>query len=205
MLFQRSEDELIRLARSGDGRAFTDLIRPHYLSAFRVAFGLLHDRGEAEDAVQEAAFKAWRKLATVRSGAPLRPWFLAIVGNHCKSVRRKGWWSTPRLEVERGNDAPRDLDVAHNLVSGRPLVFLPPTGAGLILGTDTVQGKSVNQFAYMALDTDHSPKATYNFPTPFAKWAVVGGWPHTTTGFCVGIQIDGPTFTELINDSVTPS
>jgi RNA polymerase sigma-70 factor (ECF subfamily) len=110
MLFQRSDEELIRLACSGDGGAFTDLIRPHYLSAFRVAFGLLHDRGEAEDAVQEAAFKAWRKLDTVRAGAPLRPWFLAIVGNHCKSVRRKGWWSTPPLEVERGSDATRDLD-----------------------------------------------------------------------------------------------
>jgi RNA polymerase sigma-70 factor, ECF subfamily len=111
MLFQRSEDELIRLARSGDGRAFTDLIRPHYLSAFRVAFGLLHDRGDAEDAVQEAAFKAWRKLAMVRSGAPLRPWFLAIVGNQCKSVRRKGWWATPQLEVDRGKDVNIDLDI----------------------------------------------------------------------------------------------
>lgn len=99
MFHQRSEEDLIRSARDGDGRAFADLMQPLYATAFRVAFALLHDTGEAEDAVQEAAFKAWRKLGTVRSGAPLRPWFLAIVANQCRSVRRKSWWSTSVLET----------------------------------------------------------------------------------------------------------
>jgi len=66
MFLQRSEEDLIRSARDGDGIAFADLMRPLYSTAFRVAFALLHDSGDAEDAVQEAAFKAWRKLGTVR-------------------------------------------------------------------------------------------------------------------------------------------
>ena len=107
MFNQRSEEDLIRSARDGDGRAFADLMQPLYATAFRVAFALLHDAGEAEDAVQEAAFKAWRKLGTVRSGASLRPWFLAIVANQCRSVRRKSWWSTSVLETTAGAiDAP---------------------------------------------------------------------------------------------------
>lgn len=97
MFQQPSEEDLIRSARDGDGSAFADLLRPLYSSAFRIALALLHDRGEAEDAVQEAAFKAWRKLDTVRRGAPLRPWFLAIVANQCRSVRRKAWWSAESL------------------------------------------------------------------------------------------------------------
>ena len=99
MFRQRSEEDLIRSARDGDGVAFADLLRPLYSSALRVALALLHDRGEAEDAVQEAAFKAWRKLATFRRGAPLRPWFLAIVANQCRSVRRKSWWSAQPLDA----------------------------------------------------------------------------------------------------------
>jgi len=98
MFQQRSEEDLIRSARDGDGSAFADLLRPLYSSALRVALALLHDRGEAEDAVQEAAFKAWRKLGTVRRGAPLRPWFLAIVANQCRSVRRKSWWSVETVD-----------------------------------------------------------------------------------------------------------
>jgi RNA polymerase sigma factor (sigma-70 family) len=105
MFFQRSEEDLLRAARDGDGRAFADLMRPLYATAFRVAFALLHDSGEAEDAVQEAAFKAWRKLGTVRSGAPLRPWFLAIVANQCRSVRRKTWAYVKPLEPAEASDS----------------------------------------------------------------------------------------------------
>jgi RNA polymerase sigma-70 factor (ECF subfamily) len=110
MLYERSEEDLIRSARGGEGGAFADLIRPHYSSAFRVAFGLLHDTGEAEDAVQEAAFKAWRGLGTLRSGAPIRPWFLAIVANQCRSVRRKSWWSARPSEIAGAEPHVKDLD-----------------------------------------------------------------------------------------------
>jgi RNA polymerase sigma-70 factor (ECF subfamily) len=107
MFLHRSEEDLIRSARDGDGVAFADLMRPLYATAFRVAFAVLHDSGEAEDAVQEAAFKAWRKLGTIRSGAPLRPWFLAIVANQCRSVRRKSWSKVFPLQLAiTGRDAP---------------------------------------------------------------------------------------------------
>lgn len=88
MLFERSERDLIRLARAGDGSAFAELIRPQYTAAFRVAYGLLHNVDEAEEVVQEAAFTAWRKLGNVREGSPLRPWFLAIVANQCRAVAK---------------------------------------------------------------------------------------------------------------------
>ena len=114
MFVQRSEEDLIRAARDGDGRAFADLMRPLYATAFRVAFALLHDSGEAEDAVQEAAFKAWRKLGTVRGGAPLRPWFLAIVANQCRSVRRKSWAYVKPLEPAEARDLP-DPDIRMDL------------------------------------------------------------------------------------------
>jgi RNA polymerase sigma-70 factor (ECF subfamily) len=115
MFLHRSEEDLIRSARDGDGAAFADLMRPLYATAYRVAFAVLHDSGEAEDAVQDAAFKAWRKLGTVRSGAPLRPWFLAIVTNQCRSVRRKSWSFAAPLEVTSASaDAP-DQDARMDL------------------------------------------------------------------------------------------
>lgn len=115
MFLQRSEEDLIRSARDGDGAAFADLMRPLYAVAFRVAFALLHDSGEAEDAVQEAAFKAWRKLSTVRSGAPLRPWFLAIVANQCRSQRRKSWSLAPAVDVSPAGITGPDPDARLDL------------------------------------------------------------------------------------------
>jgi RNA polymerase sigma-70 factor, ECF subfamily len=110
MLFQRSEAELIRSARNGDGSAFAELIRPQYPAAFRVAYGLLQDAGEAEDVVQEAAFAAWKKLGNVREGSPLRPWFLAIVANRCRAVAKSRRWSIVRVDP-REEEAP-STDIA---------------------------------------------------------------------------------------------
>jgi RNA polymerase sigma-70 factor (ECF subfamily) len=59
---------------------------------------MLKDRNAAEDAVQEAALKSWRKLDRFRYGADLRPWFLAIVANECRTVRRSRWWQVIRTD-----------------------------------------------------------------------------------------------------------
>ena len=59
---------------------------------------MLKDRNAAEDAVQEAALKSWRKLDRFRYGADLKPWFLAIVANECRTARRSRWWQVIRSD-----------------------------------------------------------------------------------------------------------
>jgi len=92
--------DLIDRAQAGDPSAFDSLVGPLVDQAFRLAFGMLHDRNAAEDAVQEAAVKAWRKLGNLRPGSEMRPWFLAIVANECRSIARGRWRSILRLEGE---------------------------------------------------------------------------------------------------------
>jgi len=58
---------------------------------------MLHDAHAAEDVVQEASLKAWRKLGQLKAGAEMQPWFLGIVANECRSARRTRWWSVLRL------------------------------------------------------------------------------------------------------------
>jgi len=80
---------------------FDALIGPHLDAGYRTALAILRDPDAARDAVQEAAFKAWRKLDQLHQGRPARPWFLAIVANQCRSERRRHWWSVVRMpEVE---------------------------------------------------------------------------------------------------------
>ena len=94
----RQPADLVRAAKAGDASAFDELLSTEYEIAFRVAYGLLQDAGEAEDAVQESALKAWRKLANLHEGASLRPWFLAIVANHCRTLVKTRWWSVVRVD-----------------------------------------------------------------------------------------------------------
>ena len=120
MLFQRAEADLVLSARAGDRAAFADLIRPDYRTAVRLAYGLLQDLDEAEDAVQEAAFKAWRRIGNLREGSPLKPWFLGIVANQCRSVKRSRWWSVDKTDSPDDREAPA-LDLAASIDLRRAL------------------------------------------------------------------------------------
>jgi RNA polymerase sigma factor (sigma-70 family) len=98
MWFDRAEAELIDAAQAGDRAAFAELLRPVYDMALRLAGALLQDGDEAEDVVQESAFTAWRRIGNLREGSSLRPWFLGIVANRCRAVKRNKWWSVSRSE-----------------------------------------------------------------------------------------------------------
>lgn len=103
----------IKAAKLGDEAAFEILLEPLLNQAYGLACGLLHDRQAAEDAVQEAAFKAWRKLPQLREGSEMRPWFLGIVANECRSVRRTRWWSVIRSDPpEPAAEAPDEAVIA---------------------------------------------------------------------------------------------
>ncbi|HEY6876163.1 MAG TPA: RNA polymerase sigma factor [Candidatus Dormibacteraeota bacterium] len=85
-------------AAAGDAGSFSLLIEPLLDPAFRLAAVMLGDRAAAEDAVQEASIKAWRKLRQLRGDErSLRPWFLSIVANECRMARRQRWWSVIKL------------------------------------------------------------------------------------------------------------
>jgi RNA polymerase sigma-70 factor (ECF subfamily) len=97
---------LYERALAGDQAAFEALIGHLVEPGLRLAHSMLGDRWEAEDATQEAITRAWRRLGQLRPGMPVRPWFLAIVINQCRNVRRTKWFSTARIaEVFQGGRA----------------------------------------------------------------------------------------------------
>jgi RNA polymerase sigma-70 factor (ECF subfamily) len=111
-------------ALAGDEAAFEALITPLVEPGLRLAFSMLNDRAEAEDATQEAVARAWRKLSQLRPEMPVRPWFLAIVANQCRSVRRTRWFRVVRAaEVEPREEPARP--VAEHLDIERGLARLP--------------------------------------------------------------------------------
>ncbi|MGF1470680.1 MAG: RNA polymerase sigma factor [Rubrobacteraceae bacterium] len=82
------ESRLVEKARSGDVSAYEQLVREHQSVAFRTACLITSNVPEAEDAAQEAFVKAYRALHRFRSGAPFRPWLLAIVANEARNRRK---------------------------------------------------------------------------------------------------------------------
>ena len=94
-----ADADLVSRAKAGDRFAFDELVGPLVDQAFRLAVGMLHDRESALDAVQEATIRSWRKLGNLRPGTEMRPWYLGIVANQCRTIARGRWWSVLRIDV----------------------------------------------------------------------------------------------------------
>lgn len=82
-----------------DADAFVAMVEPVLPAAYRLAVGMLRSRDEAEDAVQEAMYKAWRSFGRLRGGE-IKPWLLTIVANECRQMLRSRWWSVIRSDEE---------------------------------------------------------------------------------------------------------
>jgi RNA polymerase sigma factor (sigma-70 family) len=101
------ETYLVDKAKNGDVSAYTELVRAYQDIALRVAYLVVRDPAEAEDATQVAFMKAYRALGRFRSGADFRPWLLQIVRNEALNRRRSA-----------GRRAGLALKIAFDPVSG---------------------------------------------------------------------------------------
>jgi RNA polymerase sigma-70 factor, ECF subfamily len=104
------ERELTARARDGDADAYGALVARHQRAAFRAAWLIVRDAGEAEDAVQEAFVKGWRAMPRFRPDAPFRPWILRIASNEARnrirSTRRRDELAVREAAADRGDAAP---------------------------------------------------------------------------------------------------
>ena len=89
--FHRDEAELVIRARRQDESAWAAIVRTYQEPVFRLAYLILGDRYEAEDAAQEALLRAYRALDRFDLGRPLKPWLLSIAANTAKNRRRATW------------------------------------------------------------------------------------------------------------------
>nr|WP_062331320.1 sigma-70 family RNA polymerase sigma factor [Herbidospora sakaeratensis] len=80
--------DLVREAQSGDVHALGLLLATHQADMRAVAFSILGYRPDAEDAVQEAALIAVRRIGDLRDPAALKPWLRAIVRTACLTQLR---------------------------------------------------------------------------------------------------------------------
>ncbi len=90
MNIQISPDtEIVSRARSGSRTAFEELVRRYQGKSMRLALGMLNNREDAEEAVQDAFVRAYRSLNAFREDARFSTWLYRILVNVCRSRRRR--------------------------------------------------------------------------------------------------------------------
>lgn len=77
--------DLAERARHGDADAFGELVSRHQTAVFNVAYRLLGVREDAEDAAQEALWRAFSAFDGFDTSRRLAPWLKQIAVNVCLS------------------------------------------------------------------------------------------------------------------------
>lgn len=80
-------DALLGRAASGDVQAFERLVRPHVMSLYRLAAGMV-GLEEARDVTQETLVSAWRELPRLKRSDRLESWLRSILMNRARNVLR---------------------------------------------------------------------------------------------------------------------
>jgi RNA polymerase sigma-70 factor (ECF subfamily) len=84
-----SDLELVEKARRGDRMAFQLLVEKYQKRIYAVAYGLLGNREDALDAVQEAFIKAYKSLGKFRGKSGFYTWLYRIATNTAIDLGRK--------------------------------------------------------------------------------------------------------------------
>lgn len=88
MEVEKTDAELVALARSGDKDAFGQLIERYQLLVKRIAIGMVANDDIAQDLVQEAMLQAYLSLNHLQEDGRFKNWLYGIVLNVCRSYIR---------------------------------------------------------------------------------------------------------------------
>ncbi len=76
-------------ARKGDKHAFGKIIEAYQRPVFNLAYRMLNNSGEAEEAAQEAFIRAYTRLDSYNPNRKFSTWLLSITSNYCIDQIRK--------------------------------------------------------------------------------------------------------------------
>lgn len=84
-----ADREIYQAAIQGDRDAFELIIRSSSRTLFAIAYGVLQNRAEAEDVVQDACVKAWKSRWRVRDPEKFPAWLATIARHRARDVARR--------------------------------------------------------------------------------------------------------------------
>jgi RNA polymerase sigma-70 factor, ECF subfamily len=85
----RADRAPLEAAREGDGDAYRRLVEAHRAELWAHCYRMLGSPHDADDALQEALFRAWRGLPRFEGRSSFRSWLYRIATNASLDARRR--------------------------------------------------------------------------------------------------------------------
>ncbi len=91
-----------------DKRWFTQQVRPLLDTMYRIAYTLLNNDADAQDAAQNAMEQAYVSLDRLRDRDKFRPWLFRILKNECYVILRQKKRVIPLEDMPESGEEPFD-------------------------------------------------------------------------------------------------
>jgi RNA polymerase sigma-70 factor (ECF subfamily) len=123
-----NEADWIRMARAGDQSAFGRLVMAYQTPVYNLAYRMLGNAAEAEEAAQETFLRAYTHLRSYDPQRRFRSWLLSIASHYCidRLRRRRITWLPLEDEIAVASDSTTRLSSSQSeptkvsLTSGSP-------------------------------------------------------------------------------------
>ena len=114
------EADLIRMARAGDQSAFGRLVMAYQKPVYNLAYRMLGNAAEAEEAAQEAFLRAYTHLRTYDPQRRFSSWLMSIASHYCidRLRRRRINWLPLEDEIATPGDSTEFAEL--NMTSASP-------------------------------------------------------------------------------------
>lgn len=137
-------EDLLALARAGDGASIAQLLRHVQPDVRRYARRACR-ADDVDDAAQEALLAASRHLGTLRSAAALARWLFVVVARACRRLGRQGLRAWAPLDAAEAALALRpDPELRHDLAMA--IQSLAPQHRSLLIRRD-LEERTIDEIA----------------------------------------------------------
>ncbi len=107
-----NELDIIRQVQKGDVNAFEELVTRHEKLVYSIAYRLLGNEEDAQDASQEAFTKAFISIGSFRGESKFSVWLYRLTNNVCVDMLRKRNSGQMSLSMEDGEGEESQFDIA---------------------------------------------------------------------------------------------
>ena len=115
---QRTDEELVALATTGDPESFNQLVVRWERQIFALAYRVLGREQDARDVCQETFLRAFRGISGFKGQAKFSSWLYRIALNLCRDWMRRERRSTHLTPLDADNE-PEPVDESAETAEGR--------------------------------------------------------------------------------------
>ena len=141
-MFDRSDLELVLLARQGDKAAFSRLVLRYQPMAQRIARQAIGNEDAAQELVQEAMLQAYLSLDKLNDPTRFKSWLYGIVLNLCRNALRRQKVIYLSLETMVGNLVDELLSIDSSSLDPQLVAEREELQTALLDAVDTLSDKN---------------------------------------------------------------